>query len=197
MKFKEMPLAHKYCIGKGIEIGAAAHNPFGLKDCINVAPREEEYFYKQSQVDVCGESTNIDIYGYADSIPVDNNSYDYIISSHVLEHVPDVIGTLKEWDRVVRDGGIVFIIVPKRNALHSDIGRPLSVIFDFIAAHNKDTPNYIEGISRHTWIFSINVLTELVEFFNKEYNKNWEIVETEETDSKVGNGHTIVCRVHK
>ena len=35
MKFKESALAHKYLDGlKGLEIGASAHNPFGL-DTVN------------------------------------------------------------------------------------------------------------------------------------------------------------------
>lgn len=37
MKFRESALAHKYCKGKGIEIGGSAHNPahdihYGLED---------------------------------------------------------------------------------------------------------------------------------------------------------------------
>ena len=192
-----MPLANKYCKGKGIEIGAAAHNPFNLENCINIAPKEDEAFYKQSQEDMCGYSVDIDFYGYANDMPVEGNSYDYIISSHVLEHVHDPIGAFKEWDRVVKDNGIIFIIVPKRDALPSDKGRPLPNLSDFMAAHNNPGVNNSEGFSNHIWVFSLPLLVELVTFFNKEYKKNWEILETEETDSKVGNGHTIVCRVNK
>ncbi len=194
MKFAEMALSHRYCVGKGIEIGAAAHNPFNLKDCINVAPKEDESFYRQSQMDMCDEAAKIDLYGYANDIPVEDNSYDYVISSHVLEHVPDAIGAFLEWDRVVRNNGTIFMIVPKRNALKSDIGRPLSCIGDFVAAHKKETAMWANS---HVWVFSLNVLTELIGFCNREYGIKWEIIETEETDSKVGNGHTVVCRVHK
>ena len=36
MKFRTMPLASKYCVGKGIELGPASHNPFDLPDCLLV-----------------------------------------------------------------------------------------------------------------------------------------------------------------
>lgn len=197
MKFKEMPLAHKYCKGKGIEIGAAAHNPFNLDDCINVAPREEECFYKTAQMNLCGEFSEVDYYAYAHKLPFEDSSYDYIITSHVLEHVPDIISTLIEFNRVVRDGGIIFTIIPKRDALPQDKNRHLSVTNDFISAYEKETPDCIEGISRHTWIFSLDSFIGLIGLCNFKFKLGLEVIDTEETDSKVGNGHTIVCKVNK
>jgi hypothetical protein len=40
-------------------------------------------------------------------------------------------------------------------------------------------------------------MVELIDYCNKEHNLGWEIVDYEETDDKVGNGHMIVCRVNK
>lgn len=197
MKFKTMDLAFKYCKGKGIEIGAAAHNPFGLDNCINISPKEEEDFYKQSQIAICGEFTKIDKYGYADKLPVDDSSYDYIITSHVIEHVPDLIRTFQEWTRVLKHNGIVFMIFPHRCALASDKGRPLSQIWDVISAHNSDRDHYCPGSTKHEWVFSLKSMCDIIEFCNTEEYINWEIIDTEETDSKVGNGHTVVCRIIK
>lgn len=195
MKFKEMPLAHKYCIGKGIEIGGSAHNPFNLKDCINVAPREDEDFHSKTQISICGETLKIDHYAYAHALPFEDDSYDYIISSHVVEHVPDLIQAFIEWNRVVKNGGIVFIVFPNRNALASDRGRSLSCLFEFIAEHKKE--KHLVYINEHVWVFSLKTMIDLILFCNSEYGLNWEIIDTEETDSKVGNGHTVVCKVAK
>lgn len=52
MKFIEHALAYHWCRDEGLEIGAAAYNPFGLLTR-NVALREA--FYDQAQVDLCGE----------------------------------------------------------------------------------------------------------------------------------------------
>ena len=43
-----------------------------------------------------------------------NEQYDFLLSSHSLEHHANVIRTLHEWKRVVRPGGILLIIVPEK-----------------------------------------------------------------------------------
>ena len=47
-------------------------------------------------------------------IPFDNGSVDLLYASHVLEHLPSaqVPGVLREWRRVLRDGGRILIAVP-------------------------------------------------------------------------------------
>lgn len=199
MKFKPSELAKKYCVGKGIELGAAAHNPFDLPECINVAPRENEEFYKKAQIDMCGEFRDIDIHADAEKLPFDDDSLDYIISSHVVEHIPDLIGAFLEWRRVLKPGGIVFMIFPKKDALPSDVGRPLSTIDNFIFAHIEPLTRAINErrTDNHIWVFSLQSMIDLINHCNHAYGLGWEIIEAQETDDKVGNGHTIVCRCIK
>ena len=45
-------------------------------------------------------------------LPFDDNSWSYIICSHVLEHVPDDERALAELRRVLRPGGILVLCVP-------------------------------------------------------------------------------------
>lgn len=45
-------------------------------------------------------------------IPFEENTFDLIISTQVLEHVPDPLGMLKEMARVCKPGGGVLISVP-------------------------------------------------------------------------------------
>jgi SAM-dependent methyltransferase len=40
--------------------------------------------------------------------------YDLLLSSHSLEHHANVLGTLKEWMRVVKPGGLLLIVVPEK-----------------------------------------------------------------------------------
>jgi hypothetical protein len=42
MYHPDMPLAHQFCSGMGIELGAAAHNSFNLPGSINVAPFSDD-----------------------------------------------------------------------------------------------------------------------------------------------------------
>lgn len=195
IKFSESALAHKYCIGKGLEIGAAAHNPFNLKDCLFLANKERVEFWKQSEISMCGDYVKPDMYGDAENIPLEDNSLDYVISSHVIEHVPNPIKAFMEWNRVLKNQGIVFMIFPKRDADPSDVNRPVNEVSDFYNQYENPQPLTDEHC--HIWIFTLQTMIGLISHCNKEYNLGWEIIDSEETDSKVGNGHTIVCRVNK
>lgn len=195
MIFGEMKLAQKYCVGRGIELGAAAHNPFGLIDCINIAPRDDFEFFKKAQIETCGEYANVSLWGDAQHLPVESDGYDYIISSHVVEHIPDLIGAFFEWNRVVKDNGIIFMIFPKRDALESDIPLPISTIDDFEFGHKL--PERTLNKDLHVWRFTLETMINLINHVNETYGLCFMVIETEETDSKVGNGHTVVIRVRK
>ena len=65
-------------------------------------------------------------------IPVPDGNEDFIISSHVVEHLPNVIAVFLEWDRIVRDGGYVFMIVPLKGAQAEDQSRELTPLAHFV-----------------------------------------------------------------
>lgn len=48
----------------------------------------------------------------AENLPFEDNSFDMVFSSHVLEHVPDVKKGVSEINRVLKPGGINFCVVP-------------------------------------------------------------------------------------
>lgn len=52
--------------------------------------------------------------GVAENIPFDNNSFDFINVSEVIEHVHNPKKTLEEVSRVMRPGGIAYISVHNR-----------------------------------------------------------------------------------
>lgn len=62
------------------------------------------------------DATQADYYGHACALPFHDHSLDYVIASHVLEHVANPIAALAEWYRVVRPGGVIYFVVPNRRA---------------------------------------------------------------------------------
>jgi SAM-dependent methyltransferase len=61
-------------------------------------------------------------------------SLDYVVASHVAEHVPDLIGWLKAMDTVLRPGGVLALVLPdKRFTL--DLFRRESALHELEAAH--------------------------------------------------------------
>lgn len=45
---------------------------------------------------------------------IDDNAFDFVVSSHVLEHTCNPPRQIEEWLRIVRPGGIVYMIVPDK-----------------------------------------------------------------------------------
>lgn len=88
-----------------------------------------------------------DYYGHATSLPFHDHSLDYVIASHVLEHVANPIAALAEWYRVLRPGGIIYLVVPNRRATW-DRHRPLTTVEhmqeDFIAQTTAADATHID-----------------------------------------------------
>lgn len=58
-------------------------------------------------------------------------SQDFIIANHVLEHATDVLGTLENWLRALRPGGVLFVAVPIGERCF-DRGRTITAVEHFI-----------------------------------------------------------------
>jgi ubiquinone/menaquinone biosynthesis C-methylase UbiE len=64
------------------------------------------------------------------NIPFPNNYFDMVISSHVLEHVPNITQCLGELYRVIKPGGVGFLAFPANfhlNVTIEDTGEQLSL----------------------------------------------------------------------
>ena len=62
----------------------------------------------------------IDYVSDIEKIPVKDNSFDIIICTEVLEHVPNPIGALKEMARILKKGGKLLITTPLGSHIHQD-----------------------------------------------------------------------------
>jgi SAM-dependent methyltransferase len=57
-------------------------------------------------------SGGVDLHGDADSIPAEDGSFDVVVCTQVLEHVPEPLAALREFRRVLRAGGLLIATVP-------------------------------------------------------------------------------------
>jgi len=191
--FPESAIAHKYCVGKGLEIGGSAHNPFGL-NTLNVDFTDSmDTVFKKEEVRLCGKAMKVDIVAKGDDIPLPDESQDFIVSSHVIEHFPNPIKALIEWDRLVRPDGVIFMIVPhKERTFDKDKeNTPLEhLIEDF--KNNNTRPHSDPSGHDHCWV--TEGFVELINYMIVKLYKKWEIVEVQDVDDKVGNGFTVVVR---
>lgn len=207
--FQESKLAHQLLDGlEGLEIGPAFHNPFGLKTrTVSLTAQLDAHDYgdsERAQLEMCGRVATIDIAADAAQIPLAASSVDFVLHSHVWEHLPNPLVALDEWVRVVKPGGFIFAIVPKRDAALADQERSLTT-FRALLDHYRRKTVYedrmweMKGIPRgHYTVFSPDLLRETANWFNHSHHRaRLDEVAFQETDDKVGNGHTIVWRVHK
>jgi SAM-dependent methyltransferase len=174
----------------------------GLEGSINVAPEDDFEFYKAEQIKMCGGYAEVDIFAEAHDLPFDDNAQDYVISSHVFEHLPDPYGALLEWVRVVKNGGYIFMIVPIPGAHPSDADRKLATLQNILDAIGVtvDTWDYQknpvpDGRRGHYFVYSPESLQAIIEAVF--HNGELKLVEAERRDTKVGNGFTLVYRVEK
>ena len=191
--FPHSHLANKYCTGKGLEIGGSAHNPFGL-DTLNVDFCDSsDTIYKQEEVRICGKAMPVDIVASGDDIPLPDESQDFVVSSHVLEHFPNPVKALLEWDRLVRPGGTIFMIVPHKERTFDNAQSRTTlqhIIDDYYSNATEPHPNP-QGHD-HCWI--TEDIVKLCEWMIRELGVKWDIVEVHDVDDKVGNGFTIVIQ---
>lgn len=92
----EQKMIGKYAVGEGVDIGC------GKVKC-NVSAIGVDV-YPHPCVDIISEVN--DLWMFRDE------SLDYVLNSHVLEHMADFIGALKEWKRVLKVGGVLACAVP-------------------------------------------------------------------------------------
>lgn len=64
----------------------------------------------------------------------DDAPYDFVVASHVVEHVPDLIGWLEMVAEVLAPGGRLLLAVPDKRFTF-DINRPLTEMADLVEAH--------------------------------------------------------------
>jgi len=189
--FPESKLAHKYLDGlEGLEIGGSIHNPFGLNTKNVDYTDSADTVFKREEMDKRGTFLPVDIIAPGDNIPVSDGSQDFVISSHVLEHFPDPIKALKEWYRVVREGGFIFMIVPHKERMF-DRNRPRTTAGELKKRH--ETGIYPTPKSNHYSVWVTEDLLDLVEGTKLD----WKVVDFQDSDDKVGNGFTIVIKKEK
>lgn len=81
-----------YLIGSGIDIG-------GGDDCLKV-PNGNVIRYDKEQGNAQTMNNVLD------------NSYDFVYSSHCLEHMENPLLAIKHWIRICKPGGYIYVVVP-------------------------------------------------------------------------------------
>ena len=98
--------------GHGLEIGALT-TPLQLSNAESVvysdmmSPDDVERLYPGAR--------KPDILSDSESFPsIADSTFDFVIANHVLEHVTSPIAALREWHRILKNGGLLYIAIPDK-----------------------------------------------------------------------------------
>ena len=136
--------------------------------------------YKDEERRLSGRALAVDIVAPGDDLPLENNSVDFVLASHVIEHFPDPIKALLEWQRVASK--YIFLVVPHRDRTF-DSDRELTPVDELIERHAS---GFTSDEDRHWSVWSCESFVELCQRIGLR------VVETEDPDKKVGNGFAVV-----
>ncbi|MDP9128260.1 MAG: class I SAM-dependent methyltransferase, partial [Pseudomonadota bacterium] len=138
--YPQSALAHQYLDGlRGLEIGASAFNPFGL-DTLNLNCDPADYNFGKYEQELVGQSVAVGLMALGDQLPFADGQWDFVLTSHVLEHFLDPIKALNEWYRVIKPGGYLFLIVPHKDRTF-DKHRSRTTLDELLARHAAHVVN--------------------------------------------------------
>lgn len=111
------PVALQFCKGIGLDVGAGRW-PFP-------------------------GSIPIELRDGGDAMNLPDGSYDYIFSSHCLEHLADPVTALEHWKSRLKTGGVLFLALP-----HPDMTywRPQNCRKHLHLFHPKDTADMVRDL---------------------------------------------------
>lgn len=152
MSRKEKALKYINRNSHGIEIGPSL-NPIASKKegfkvhIIDHMNREQLLAkYKDHPVDL-NQIEEVDFVWQGESycdLTGKNKYYDWIIASHLIEHTPDLIGFLINCDSVLKDDGVVFLVVPDKRYCF-DRYRPITGVAKIIDSHIQKNKAHTPG----------------------------------------------------
>lgn len=160
--------ACKYIVGQGIEIGAQGsplqvdRNKTTVTYVDRISNEQTTTLHNLS----AQELTSINILAEADNLDMfRNESLDFVIANHLLEHIPNPVAAIEEWLRILRNNGVLYLSLPNYCCNEYDFQRrPASldhIIDDFQnkkkdkkEEHWKEFVEIVEGFPRDSLDFS-------------------------------------------
>ncbi|MFN8369826.1 MAG: glycosyltransferase [Bacteriovoracaceae bacterium] len=176
-------VASAYLTGEGIEVGAL-HNPLPVPSSIKVRyvdRMDKEGLYRQYPELRQYKLVDIDYIDNGESLSTfTENSQDFIIANHFLEHCEDPIATLKSFFRVLKENGVIYLALPDKRTtfdcnrknttlehlIKDHVEGPLSSRFD----HYKEWPQFVEPHFGRTYATEVEIEKRAKELMDLHYS---------------------------
>lgn len=115
--------------GKVVELGCGARKTVENAIGVDMIPKGESIDSLKGVKSVADIVCDV-----SKKLPFDNNSVDFIIARHILEHMIDPFETLSYWNSILKTGGSLIIAVPDEDRI-----RTIPMNFEHKHAFTKDS----------------------------------------------------------
>jgi predicted SAM-dependent methyltransferase len=159
--FNRSAIARRFIQGSGIEIGAL-HNPLRMPrgaevhyvDRMPVAELRRQYPELEGEelveVDVIDDGERLD--------SIADDSQDFVVANHFLEHSENPIGALLNMFRVLRSGGIIYLAVPDKRFTF-DLKRPTTPL-EHVVRDYEEGPEHARRAHFEEWARLVDEVPE-------------------------------------
>lgn len=135
---------------------------------------------------------------YYDTITVGKERFlpdscqDFILSSFILEHLPNPIHNLLEWDRICKVGGVIIIIVSHKDRVPSKT-HLRTTLQNVISSHwNVLSESDFGNKLKHSWI--TEDVVEICKWIINNLGVQWDIIEVQDNYDLESSGFALVIR---
>ncbi|MCW3087903.1 MAG: Methyltransferase type 11 [Sediminibacterium sp.] len=137
-----------FCEGKGCDVGFGG-DKIRKTNCDGIDFPQPYTYTGKDKVDIGCDVIN-------NEIPVPDNTYDYVYTSHLIEDFTDTKDALRKFIRILKDGGnlvLVFPDQPKYEAYCLDMGVPMNPYhihadmgYDYMLQQLDEMPGITYGV---------------------------------------------------
>lgn len=115
LRWIENQLLSRHLRGRGVEIGALWRKfPARHGSIVWYVDRVRPAALRREYPEVAHQLILPDVVADAGQLPFRDGSLDFLIASHVLEHMPFPLTTLRHWYRTLSPGGILLLKIPDK-----------------------------------------------------------------------------------
>ncbi len=144
---------------RGVEVGPS-FSPFVRKadgadvvvvDHADAATLRDKYRHHGVAVDAIEDVDVVWRGGSLSAALAGRAPFDYVIASHLLEHVTDPLGFLADCEALLRPGGVVSLVLPDHRSCF-DVLRPPTTFGQWIDAHLGERSRHTPGTVFDHWV---------------------------------------------
>ncbi len=181
LRWVENKLLAQHLSGRGIEIGALWRKfPVPRRAVVFYVDRTSPADLERHYAHIESSLVPLDVVADAMQLPFCCGSLDFVIASHVLEHLPFPLAALRRWYEVIRPGGVLLLKIPDKRYTF-DLRRQRTPLQHLIAedrapltfdkrAHFEDWVENVMGRPRSTAEFTGDLKNLLEADFSIHYH---------------------------